>query len=202
MSIKINLLYWIRDNVADIELTDAAIDVIIDEAIAICGADFPIKKIDVVTLPNLPASWTYGSRVISAFYPASTDRPMQRPISVYAMGEGANTRLLSDTYPAGTECDLYYYTPATESDFSLSQQRALQTKAASMACRMMSVKYASDQNSNVGAGAIEFQSRSDTWAARARELESVYEMLKKSILKNSGEEILGSSVRQFGIYRV
>lgn len=122
------------------------------------------------TLP-LPAGWVVGSSTLAGLeYPIGQLPPASIPGELYLGPDGLVVMLA--TRPAGpvrVRYTLQHALTATEDTIPLADREAVAKYAAALLCEQLASFYASDTDSTISADRSFGQTRSQAFAARARE---------------------------------
>ncbi len=166
------------------ELTDFIL-----EALGYFSKDYPHVKIadipgDGSYLYNLPSDWIEAvSWLRQVEYPVGKQIPVYLEAddyNLYKTPSGEKLRFLRHTPNAAETIRLTYTTPFTKTSLDnipVSMQDALALLTAAICCETLSRSYAQNIDSGLEVDIVDFQSKSNLYAQRAKELQQRYNRL-------------------------
>lgn len=127
---------------------------------------------------DLPAGWSQElSTIVSIEYPIGNipetyvDRDDHK---IYATPTGRKIRLIADKPPVTASFRATFTGLHTEATLPEIDTEAVANLAASLCCRQLAQRYAGTSDPTIGADVVNYRSKGDEFARRAKELETLY----------------------------
>ena len=128
---------------------------------------------------TLPSGWSPGLSVLESIEYPIGDIPETfldpTTVKLYQTPEGLKLRLYEVTPPVGQDFRVTFTALHEEASLPESDLEAVANLAASLCCRQLAQRYAGTSDSMIGADSVNFRSKGDEFARRAKELKQLYQ---------------------------